>query len=101
MSSLKNAIEVTVDMHDDLNMPYTLLQKLYTLSTIVTRDKFKDIRIVFWKDDSRQNALCTLTFQGWLSNFSINSGGEGNHILGLRLQPVLNTKQFGKVTMSN
>ena len=47
MGSLQCAIVFVVDMHDNENMPYSLLQTLYTLSNGVTTDKIKDIKIVF------------------------------------------------------
>lgn len=45
MGSLKCGISAIVDMHDNENMSYSVLSKLYELAKIVTRDKIKDIKI--------------------------------------------------------
>ncbi len=101
MGSLRTAIEIVVDMHDNVNLPYSALQKLFQLANIVTRDKIKLIKMEFWQDDAKQDALCTFSFRGWVSNFSVNSGGEGNHILSVSLQPALDTKNFVDIQMGN
>lgn len=101
MGSLQCTIVFVVDMHDNDNMPYTLLQKLYTLSNGVTTDKIKDIKVVFWTDEKQTDALCTYSFKGWISEFSTGSGGSDNHTLSLRLQPALDGKNFIDVQMGN
>ena len=101
MGSLRTATEIIIDMHDNVNLPYDALQKLFTLSNIVTRDKIKPIKLEFWQDDAKQDALCTFSFNGWISNFSVNSGGEGNHLLSLSLQPTLDQKNFVDLKIGN
>ncbi len=101
MGTTRCAIECTVDMHDSDNLPYGTLQKLFDLSNGVTRDKVKAIKIEFWKDESQADALCTYTFQGWISHFVTGSGGGGNHTLSLSIQPALDSKSFINVTMGN
>lgn len=85
-------IEVTVDMHDDENLPFDTMRKLFQLSNQITRDKIKDIKIEFWKDERQQDALSVFSFKGWISRFSVTSGH--NHTLTLHLQPALDAKQF-------
>ncbi len=101
MGSVQCAIEVTVDLHDTENMPYSILNKIYTLANGVTRDKVKDIKIAFWTDESQADAICTYSFQGWISQFSTGSGGGSNHTLNLSLQPMLQREQYIKVDMGN
>ncbi len=101
MGSMVCAIEVSVDMHDTENMPYATLQKLFTLASTVTKDSIKEIKIQFWTDESQQDAICTYTFQGWISHYSNSSGGGSNHTLNLSLQPALDAKQFVNITMGN
>ena len=101
MGSLRTATEIIIDMHDNVNLPYAALQKLFALSNIVTRDKIKPIKLEFWQDDSKQDALCSFSFNGWISNFSVNSGGEGNHLLSLSLQPALDQKNFVDFQIGN
>jgi hypothetical protein len=101
MGSLACAMEITVDMHDTDNMPYARLQKLFNLASTITRDSIKDIKIQFWTDESQQDAICTYSFQGWISHFSNSSGSGANHTLNLSLQPALDEKQFVNIAMGN
>src|SRR6266850_1373509 len=75
MGTFHPQIEVVVDIHDDKNMPYGTLQKLFQLAKVVTRDKIKEIKIEFWKDENRQDVICSYNLQGWISHFQIHSAG--------------------------
>ena len=101
MGQIFCAIEVTVDMHDTENMPYATLQKLFNLASTVSQESIKDIKISFWQDETQQDAICTYSFQGWISNYANSSGGGANHTLQLSLQPALDSRQFINVTMGN
>ncbi len=101
MGTTRCAIECIVDMHDNVNLPYSTLQKLFDLSKMVTRDKIKDMKIEFWQDERRLDALCTYSLKGWISHFSTSSGGTGNHLLSLSLQPMLDSKSFIDLKMGN
>lgn len=112
MGSLRTTIRVLVDFHDDKNMPFGTLSKLFEMSNVVTRDKVKDIKLEFWKDDSHQDALCSYKFKGWISRFqTCNPAGEDvqgngasaalNHMLILDLEPALNQQNFQEVALSN
>src|SRR3990172_8596569 len=117
MGSLTTSIRAYIDFHDDLNMPHSALKKLFDLANVVTRDKIKDMKIEFWKDDSKQDALCSYSFKGWISRFetanpvatSVPGGGAAdtspystiNHLLVLELEPVMNQQNFKEITMSN
>ncbi len=101
MGSLKTAINAIIDMHDDVNMPFATLSFLFDLANTVTRTKVKDIKFEYWKDDAKQDALCSITFRGWISMYSVTSGAGGNHTLQLQLQPELNSQQFAQIKMGN
>jgi hypothetical protein len=109
MGSLTTAIRVWVDFHDDTNMSHATLRKLFELSNVVTREKVKDIKIEFWKDESKQDALCSYNFKGWISRFETSNpiissqerGPQVNHLLYLELEPVLNQQNFKEIKMSN
>lgn len=105
MGSLHTNIRVWVDFHDDTNLPHASLKKLFDLSNVVTRDKVKDMKIEFWKDDSQQDALCSYSFKGWISGFHTcnpgESGDQVNHLLVLDLEPSLNQQNFKDISMSN
>ncbi len=94
-------ISCTIDAHDEGNLPFATLKSLWELANQVTREKIKDIKIEFWKDESQQDAICTYQFKGWISNFSMDGGGGGNHIVNLELQPALDPKQFIDITLGN
>jgi hypothetical protein len=101
MGTLKCSIQCVVNMHDDHNLPFPTLNKLFELAKIVTRDKIKDIRIEYWKDETKQDALCTYSFRGWISHFSTDSGEGANHLLTITLQPALDKMNFIDVRMGN
>jgi hypothetical protein len=114
MGSLQTEFRVWVDFHDDTNLPHSALKKLFDLANVVTRDKIKDIKVEFWKDDSHQDALCSYSFKGWISGFHTCNPGTGgtsedaadsvnniNHLLVLDLEPALNQQNFKDVQMSN
>jgi len=117
MGSLSTNIRVIVDFHDDTNLPHSVLSKLFDLSNVVTRDKLKDMKIEFWKDDAKEDALCSYSFKGWISRFYTGNplptdslaGGAAdttphstiNHLLILELEPALNQENFKEISMSN
>ena len=123
MGSLTTEIRVWADFHDHTNLPFSAVSKFFTMANVVTRDKIKDIKIEFWRDDSHQDALCSYGFKGWVSRFETSNGNEFtkgmnlggveddkafqglvpelNHLLVLDLEPVLNQENFADVKMSN
>jgi len=117
MGSLTTTIRVWIDFHDDTNLPHSALKKLFELSNVVTREKIKPIKIEFWKDDSHEDALCSYSFNGWISRFetanplplataqagaaSGDPVGTVNHLLVVDLEPAINQANFKEITMSN
>ncbi|MDQ6705872.1 MAG: hypothetical protein M3Z85_07895 [Acidobacteriota bacterium] len=118
MGSLSTDIRVWVDFHDDTNLPFANLKKLFDLANVVTRGNIKDVKIEFWKDDSHQDALCSYSFKGWISRFEttnphpfVNDGVDPkqpggvapqlNHMLVLDIEPALNQDNFSEIKLSN
>jgi len=113
MGSLKTSIKVVADFHDDKNLPFGTLSKLFDLAKVATRDKIKDMKLEYWKDDSKQDALCSYKFKGWISGFhtcnpagtdsglATDSNPNLNHMLILDLEPTLNQQNFKDVALSN
>lgn len=112
MGSLQTNIRAYVDFHDDQNMPYSTMNSLFGLANVVTKDKVKDVKLEFWKDDSHNDALCSYSFKGWISGFhtlnpyqsedAVKSGETGiNHVLVLDLEPSLNQQNFSEINISN
>jgi hypothetical protein len=109
-------IKVYADFHDDNNIPNATLQRLFELANVVTRDKIVDMKIEYWKDDAKTDALCSYKFQGWVSRFETSNplptstpdGGTDNssystvnHLLVLELEPAMNQQNFKQISMSN
>src|SRR5271169_2723114 len=76
MGSLSTGIRVVANFHDDDNLPNSALKKFFDLANVVTRDKIKDMKIEFWKDDAHQDALCSYGFKGWISRFETSNPHE-------------------------
>ncbi len=121
MGSLTTQIRVIADFHDDKNVPYSSIKKFFELANVVTRDKIKDVKIEFWKDDAHEDALCSYSFKGWVSRFETSNphptGAAGddenfeaspcdafpslNHVMVLDLEPAINQENFKEIKMSN
>ena len=122
MGSLHTNIRVWADLHDDTNIPFSTVKKIFDLANVVTRDKIKPIKIEFWKDESQQDALVSYSFNGWIRRFetsnpldflpraqpinvedSLTDGASPalNHMLVLDIEPALNQQNFGDVKLSN
>lgn len=100
MGSLQTSIDVSVDIHDDVNMPFDSLRKLFDLANVVTKDKIKDIKIEFWKDENRQDVVCSYRLKGWISHWQTHSNGD-NHTLVMSIQPSMNQDNFSTIMISN
>lgn len=98
MGATQFAIEVIADMHDQKNLSFDKIRTAFALSHNMTRDKIKEMKITYWSDDTQTNALSAFSFRGWISSFTILSGGGGNHALVLKLEPILERDQFSKIT---
>jgi hypothetical protein len=101
MGTFLSSVEVVVDIHDVVNMPFSMLQTLFQLAKVVTRDKIKSVDIYFWKDETRQDVICHYSFQGWISHFQTHSAGGGNHTLVMSLQPQLDQQNYPVIDMTN
>lgn len=119
MGSLTTCIRVWANFHDDQNLPFSTLKKLFDMANVVTLDKIKPMKIEFWKDDSRQDVLCAYSFNGWIRRFETTNpidqaandnevagpfqgiAPQLNHLLVLDLEPALNQKNFKEIRMTN
>src|SRR5206468_6318001 len=64
MGSLQTHTLVIADLHDDKNLPFSAVKKFFTLANVVTRDKIKNVKVEYWKDDSHQDALASYAYKG-------------------------------------
>jgi hypothetical protein len=123
MGSLNTYIRVVADFHDDKNIPFSAIKKLFDLANVVTRDNIKPMKIEFWKDDKHEDALCSYSFNGWISRLETSNphplgNGDGggtvdanaeptlayqslNHVLVVDLEPALNQANFKDIKLSN
>jgi len=102
MGGLTSTVDAVVDLHDTQNLPFGNLKKLFELANVVTKDKIKDVKLEFWQDDAKKDVVCSYAFKGWISHLQTHShDAGGNNLLALSIQPVLDTKNFQEVKISN
>jgi hypothetical protein len=112
MGSFTANVRVVVDPSDTTNMPYSTISTLFGDANLVTNDKIKQVKLEFWQDGSKQNALCSYSFMGWISGFqTVNPAGtmsdvttQGqvlNNMLVIDITPQLNQTNQPNFTFSN
>ncbi|HUA20289.1 MAG TPA: hypothetical protein VMB25_16190 [Bryobacteraceae bacterium] len=112
MGSLQTIIRVVVDISDTQNMPFGTLQSIFQSATPATAQSVQQCKVEYWTDDSKQNALCSVKFAGWISGFQTvnpagtlsdvsNQGQVINQMLVIDLQPSLNQNNFPSFQFSN
>jgi hypothetical protein len=120
MGGLQITVRVVADFHDDQNLPFGTLNSLFNLANVATISNIQPMKLEYWQDDSKQNALCSISFSGFISKyqtcnpagaasgsqFGTGSGantadGNVNHMLILELTPVMNQQNFSNLTFSN
>jgi len=102
MGGLSSSVDVVVDLHDTQNLPFGNLKKLFDLANVVSKDKIKDVKVEFWQDDAKKDVVCSYAFKGWISHLQTHShDSDGNNMLVMSIQPVLDTKNFQEVKISN
>ena len=101
MGSLTCAMDFSADMHDTVNVPFATVKKYFDLANVPTKDKIKDVKIEFWKDEHRADAICTLSFRGWISAWNVSSGGGSNHVLSVSIQPALDQQNYHDLQLGN
>jgi hypothetical protein len=95
-------IDCTVDLHDSTNITFAMLSRLHELANGVTKDKIVAIKTEFWKDEMQDDAICTYSFNGWISEFHTLAGGSGvNHALQMTFVPSLGKNQYVDMKMGN
>jgi hypothetical protein len=101
MGSLHYSVDCSIDIHDTDNVSFGTLKTLFELANVVTKEKIKDIKVEFWKDETQNDAICTYSFRGWISSFHTTGGDGGNHTLQLTFVPALDSKQYVDMKMGN
>lgn len=107
LQTLNTAVHVRVDMNDDKNVPFDTVKTLFELGNVPDRSKLKEMKVEFWKDDTKQDVICAYKFKGWISMFrTTNTGHNGaaggfNHVLEMELTPIINKENHQEVKISN
>src|SRR5262249_18750224 len=73
LSTFGSTIRVLVNMHDDTNLGFDKLKKLFDLANLPTREKIKDMQVDFWTDDDKTKRLASYKFQGWICRFETSN----------------------------
>jgi hypothetical protein len=107
MQTLSTSVQVRIDLHDDKNVPFGTLKKLFDLSNVATREKVKDMKMELWKDDAKKDVVCSFKCKAWISSFRVsNVGGDVggttyNHLLDIEFTPVHNQANYQEITLGN
>ena len=119
LQTLDSKARVWIDAHDVKNFPFGTYQKLFDLANVPDNTKLKDVKIEYWLDDTKQDALCTYKFKGWISKFSTynppvvqgaSNGGSSiqanwenqfNNICYLEVEPIINKANQAEVLIGN
>jgi len=107
LQTLNTSVHVRVDLNDDQNFPFDNIKKVFDLGNVPTREKIKEIKVEYWKDDSMGDVICSYKFKGWISSYRTSNVGSDvgsstfNHVLDLELTPIINKENYGEVTIGN
>ena len=101
MGALACNINVTIDMHDTLGLPFGAIKSLFELVNGVDSSKIQDVKITYWTDEARVDAICVFSFRAWVATFNASSSPQANHTLTLSLQPELDQGKFIKIDLQN
>ena len=101
MGTLGCTMEFSADMHDTTALRFEVVRKLFQMSTSVSGDKVKPIKIEFWADDNHDDSLCSLSFNGWISSWTVSTGGDTNRVLSITIQPMVEKNNYYNITIGN
>jgi len=120
--SFSTRVRVWSDISDPENVPFDTLKGFFDLANVPTSEKFKDIKVEFWKEDKAGgDVICAYQFKGWIGKFETYNpiasrdmtatgsdsgsgyGGLGsyNNILYLELEPIVDLERFANVKVTN
>jgi hypothetical protein len=108
-ATLSTSVAFCVNLHDTQNFSFSKLKALFDFANVPTRDKIKDFKVEFLKDDdkSKNDVICSYHGKGWISSFrTSNVGGENggrahNHLLHVVVKPALSEGMAKDITLGN
>lgn len=89
--SPRRNMEFTVELNDQANLPFAALRKLFDLADYLNNDKVRDFTLELWKDEKKQEPVCTFTFKSRITLFEITSC-DGSHRLKVGIDPIIDPK---------
>jgi hypothetical protein len=107
MQTLNTAVQVRIDLHDDQNIKFGTLKKLFDSGNVAVREKIKELKLECWKDDSKKDVICSFKCKAWISSFRVsNVGGDVggttyNTVLDIEFTPVHNQANYQEITLGN
>jgi len=107
LGTLNTSVRFRVDLNDDKNCNFQTIKKMFDLSNVPSREKIKEFKVEFWKDDEMKDVICSYKFKGWFSSFrTSNVGGENNgrtynHVLDAEVTPIVNKENHQEVSLGN
>jgi hypothetical protein len=112
MGTQVTQISISVDMHDEDNLPFDKIQGLFDLANIVTSDKIQAVSIDFLRDENPDNVIVNFNLDGWIkliqfSNHSPTGVGSGevegaiNDRLYIEIEPRVNEMNYKEIKIGN
>jgi hypothetical protein len=107
MGSIVTSVGFCVDLHDDKNFEFSKLKAMFDFANVATREKLKEFKVEYLKDDNPENVICSFKGIGWMSSFCASNVGDQNgarnhnHLLHCVIEPVINLENQNKITLGN
>jgi hypothetical protein len=107
MGTIATSVAFCIDLHDTENFSFSKLKALFDLANVPDRNKIKDFKCEFLKDDKGNDVICSYQGKGWISSFrTSNVGGENNtrshnHLLHVVVKPALSEGMAQDITLGN
>lgn len=101
MGTMASTLEFSLDITDKTHAPFDSIKQLFDLCNQPTKDKVKDMKIEFWRDETKQDSILSLSFKGWVSSWTVSGGQDNNAILSITLQPRLESNQYIDIRLGN
>ena len=114
MSTHQFSVSAWFDIHDNKDLQFSDLQKLFELAFRPEASRIQEIKIEYWRDDTQTDAICVFTFDGWISEFRVadfapaqsvsgisDALKDVNHLLYLEFTPALGEDNIREITIGN
>jgi hypothetical protein len=103
MEGFSTSVHVRVNPENKQDISFDTIKKLFDLAKKTGEDRYKPMKVEFWKEGEDKQVLCCYTFTGWISSFRTSNVGSDigssayNHVFDLELTPLI-TKNDLKIS---